>query len=234
MAVSGSVDFNLTRNEIITEAFGLIGVGVEGEALEAEEMNIGARRLNMMVKAWAADGLHLWKYSEQATTLTNATASYSLSGTSRPLRILNMRYDDGSTEIPMIEYSRQEYFDLPDRTTAGPPTAWYYDPGRGHSSSDGTLYVWPVIATVSSDTVNYTAELPMDDFDASTDNADMPTEWLEALTYNLAVRLCGNYDVPMDERLWLKQQAAEFKFDAENFDRETASINFGPDLEGRP
>ena len=51
MALSASYDFNLTRNEIITEAFRDIGVIDEGnDTPTASQLAVGARRLNMIVK----------------------------------------------------------------------------------------------------------------------------------------------------------------------------------------
>lgn len=191
MATSGSSDFTLDRDQIITEAYALIGVGVDGEVLSDSQVTEGARALNLMLKTLSrTPGLLSWLKTEGSFTLTDATASYTMGSggtvTYRPLRILSMRYRNTSgTDLPMTRLSREEYFELPIKTTAGIPTQFYYDPGR----DSGTLYLWPVKATITTESVRFTYERTIEDFDASTDNADLPQEWLETLIYNLAVRL---------------------------------------------
>lgn len=61
MATSGSVDFNATRNDIITEALELLGVLGEGESPNADQITSSARTLNMMIKSWQnrCKGLHV-------------------------------------------------------------------------------------------------------------------------------------------------------------------------------
>ena len=52
MATSGSADYNVTRDDIITEALELIGVLGEGESPNAAQLTSSARTLNIMVKSW--------------------------------------------------------------------------------------------------------------------------------------------------------------------------------------
>ena len=61
MATSGSIDFTMTRDEIIRTAFESIGIAVQGEALDSADITIAARVLNMMIKAWTVHGLQVWK-----------------------------------------------------------------------------------------------------------------------------------------------------------------------------
>lgn len=51
MATSGSVDFSLNRNEIITRAFKKIGILSEGETLTEEQVSDASEDLNLMIKA---------------------------------------------------------------------------------------------------------------------------------------------------------------------------------------
>lgn len=60
MATSGSYNFALTRDEIITAAHQYIGVIAEGQSCSASQISEGASFLNMLMKAWAADGMPLW------------------------------------------------------------------------------------------------------------------------------------------------------------------------------
>jgi hypothetical protein len=81
MATSGSTDFALTRDDIITEALELCGAIAAGETIPATDLASAARKLNMMVKAWMAHGLHLWALEEATLFLGVGTQSYSLGAT---------------------------------------------------------------------------------------------------------------------------------------------------------
>lgn len=81
MATSGSVDFSISRNDIITDALQMLGEGAEGETVTAARIDACSRRLNMMVKAWMATGAKLWAMKQATLFLTVGTASYSLGAT---------------------------------------------------------------------------------------------------------------------------------------------------------
>jgi len=312
MAVSGSVDFKLNRNQLIDEAMAIIGVNSEGENPTAFEIARANSSLNMMIKAWQADGLQLWtrktgtvflekdkvsytlgpngSYATKDTpVITQLTADVATSDTTmpvdsttgmtaldkalvvlddstihldtvasvtdgtnfelttgvasaasdnayvytftnlidRPLRILhsNNRNTSG-IDIPMIKISQDEYQDLPNKTStaSGISTQYYYDP----QLDDGVLYPWPVMG---SD--NYILKIvylkPFDDMDASTDDFEFPQEWLEAITYGLAARLCPIFGVPSP--IWdrIRGIARQMKEDVMGFDVENASMFIQPD-----
>ena len=314
MATSGSTDFDRTRNEIVTAALSLLGVYAAGETPSSEDVADASVFLNMMVKAWNADGIHLWKQSEitlfceasknsYSLTTSNCTASYvetalsadaassdtalmvdSISGISngdylgivlddntihwttvsgapsgstvtaatglasaassgnavyayttkigKPLRIRNIRRKtmDG-TEVFMGRngdtVSRTEYMSYPNKTATGAPVQAYYDP----RISTGTLFVWP-----SPDTdlhrIVFTGDLLLEDFDAIANTPDFPSEWLEAIVFNLAVRLGPTYGLVMTrDKPDVVAMAAQFKDNLLNWDREPASVMFQPEYD---
>lgn len=77
---SGNISFNPSARQIIEEAFSLIRVGTNGEPLDAADAQQGMRTLNLMVKAWMADGLHLWTKEEGVLFLESGTPQYGLGG----------------------------------------------------------------------------------------------------------------------------------------------------------
>jgi hypothetical protein len=103
------------------------------------------------------------------------------------------------------------------------PISGYYDPRL----SAGDLYIWNAPNT-SNDTVQFTAHLAIDDFDTASTNPDFPAEWLEALEWNLAVRLASDVGTPPSERTWIKSQAAESKYLVTQWDSEPVSLFFQP------
>ena len=60
MTTSNSVDFSVTRDNLITLAYQHVGVVGDGETASADQITEGALLLNMLVKARQADGMPLW------------------------------------------------------------------------------------------------------------------------------------------------------------------------------
>lgn len=231
MATSGSTDFGLVTNTIIEKAYNRLGVGSEGEALTARMYEDGRSSLNLMVKAWGASG-HLWLKTEASVTLVASQGSYDLTTlfTKKPLRVLSVRrrLTSSTQDTPLWELSREEYDELPNKTSEGVPVQFYYDPQR----STGTLYVWPEPSTAvaAANTLRVSYLRPIEDFDASNDDPDLPQEWLNALIWNLADELEPEYPCN-NPRLAGKiaDKAAESKALIEAWDTEPASLYLQPD-----
>jgi len=75
MATSGSYNYGLTGTNIITEALELLGVVGVGNPLSSEDQATCLRTLEMMIKAWQAEGIALWKQRE--ATLFHSYGGYS-------------------------------------------------------------------------------------------------------------------------------------------------------------
>lgn len=81
MPTSGSIDFTVSRDEIITEALEQLGVLPEGGTANTDQLTSCARTLNMLVKAWQAEGLNLFALQRQYLVLSQSQEEYSLSAT---------------------------------------------------------------------------------------------------------------------------------------------------------
>ncbi|MGL5733299.1 MAG: hypothetical protein ACRCYS_00415 [Beijerinckiaceae bacterium] len=192
MAVSGSTDFKLTAGDVVEEARRKIGVFADDEPMTAQELQTGLRALNMMLKTWQADGVTGWTDDDGELPLVAGDGEY-LFGTGGnfvtvPLEITNMRIVRNGSEIQMTRLSREEYLMLPNKTTQGYPTQFYYKRER----SGGKLYVWPLSAT-AGDVVKFSYRRVIMDLDLAPDDFDLPQEWQEAVVYGLAERLAENY-----------------------------------------
>lgn len=230
MSTSGDTTFNLTTNQIVDEAFDICGIGSEGEAVSADQYSRARRSLNLIIKTWGAQE-RLWTRTEASVTLVASQATYALATlfSEKPLRVLSVRrrVTSGSIDTPMIEWSRQEYFDQPNKTIDSVPTAFYFDP----QTTTGTLYVWPrpSTATASAQTLQVTYMRKMDDFDASDNDADLPQEWLQALSYALAAELALKYGVSPDIRSEINARAGALYGALSGFDNEPTSVFIQPD-----
>ena len=81
MSTSASNDFNLTGTYIIQEALELIGVAGSGNPVTADDQKTCLRTLNLMVKAWQAEGIGLWKSVEGSLFPSYEGYSYSIGPT---------------------------------------------------------------------------------------------------------------------------------------------------------
>lgn len=227
MATSGSTNYGLTRNDIIQEALELIGVVAAEESPAAADVATADRSLNMMVKGWMAKGINLWRQTEGSLSVTAATASFTMGTggdytTARPLRITSARISVSGVETPLQEMSRQEYFDLPLKTSTGRPCGFYYDP----QMSLGKIYLWPTVATGVTATLKFTYQRTIEDFDAAGDEPDFPQEWFECIAYNLAARLAPKFGTTISQEV--AAIAIASLDDLMGWDREPASVYFQP------
>ena len=78
MAVSNDISFTVTRDEIITEALEQLGVLGEGDAPNSEQLTSSSRTLNMMTKAWQADGLNLFAVQTLYLFMQEGVESFTL------------------------------------------------------------------------------------------------------------------------------------------------------------
>lgn len=81
MPTSGSIDFVVNRDDIITESLEILGVLGEGETPNADQLTSASRTLNMLVKTWQADGLQLNAVQRLYLFLEKTVSEYSLLST---------------------------------------------------------------------------------------------------------------------------------------------------------
>lgn len=176
-----------TAGDLCQSALEEAGISAVDYPASAEEMAIAIKRLNMMIKAWQNKAITVWKQTQASISVTADTESYTIS--TRPISVDAVNYKDG-TETPMIEMSRSEYFDLPDKDSAGQPTQYY-----AHRQREQTvLYVWPVLTTATG-TLEWRGRSEVEDVTGVSDLLDVPGEWYEAVHYGLARRLAGHFSV---------------------------------------
>jgi hypothetical protein len=312
MAISTSIDFNQTVNQIITRALKLIQVLGAGQVPTTDDYTDCKDALNAMLKAWQTQGLHLFgktegvlvpavnttKYSfssdsssaniaraddffintlsaNEATgqtilsvtststisvndkigitledgsiqwttvasktsntvTVNNALTDDAVSGAylysyttriDRPVKILSARSYNVSSEVDlnMTDLSHDDYYSIPNKTsTSATPLSFYYDP----QISTGYMYVWPMPTTITH-LIKFTYQRQITDVDALTDNVDFPQEWLDPITYSLAVRIGPLYG-RIQEANALLPLASLMTENALLFDNEPQSIVIRP------
>ncbi len=81
MSTSNSYDYNLTGSTIISEALELIAVIGSGDTVDSNDQASCLRTLNLMIKAWQAEGIGLWKNVEGTLFPSSGGYSYDIGPT---------------------------------------------------------------------------------------------------------------------------------------------------------
>lgn len=235
---SGSYDFSLQRDQIVTNALQLIHAIDGGSAATGDTLTDAVTRLNLMLKHWQNDGLQLWTVEEldygNTEGLTAGVYKYTMgvgemiNTKGRPEEIIDVyrRKKDTLVKVPLIRNARQKYYHLSDEDVQGFPTQWYLD-----RQLIPVLRIWPAPNQDFQD--NYQLVIlyqqPFDDMDSSTDNLLFPQSWELAVVWGLASLLATEYGLPMTERQYIETKAKEIKQQALDWNWEYGSIFFVTD-----
>lgn len=222
MATSGSYNFGMQRDDIITEALEICGAIAIGETPTDDHIASAARTLNLLVKAWQADGLQLFRRKNYTVTLVASDKDYVFGTggtvTEVPTRILHVfrrTSDDQDIEVSLL--SDQEYQTMTAKSIeSNPVTSYYYD----YQGTYGTLYVWPTPKTGVTDTLIVRGERPIYDFDSATDDADVPNYYFMALVYGLAMAMLPKWGVEEMQAQRIERLATYYKNEALTYDVE--------------
>lgn len=145
----------------------------------------------------------------------------------RPTEIFNAwrkAYDStaaNGTDTPVNIISRSDYLGLSSKTASGKIVSVYYDP----QMDAGKLYVWPT-ADSCGDKLVLDVSRPIYDMDSSTDTFDFPVEYINAITYNLALELEPEYPLSGNAFQKLKIQAEQKKAKILSYNRDMIPTTF--------
>lgn len=143
----------------------------------------------------------------------------------QPLRVVSSRrlILSNRIETPLLTMSRIDYREMPNKATPGTITSFFYDP----QLISGFFWVWPAPSDVSN-IVLFTFYRRIQDFVDGMNTPDLPQEWTNALTWNLAKELGPEYDVPLPKYTnMILPRAAETLDMVQGFDREPEPTYFG-------
>ena len=133
--------------------------------------------VNDALPSVAASGSYVYAY-----TLTTDEISH-------PEMIRNVRLkNDNNNEVPIRLVNRDEYMELTDKQTEGSPFICYFD----KQLTNPVLYVYTEPDNLQ-ESLRFDYTKTLEDIDATTNNLYFPDEWLEAITYNLALRLASAF-----------------------------------------
>ena len=174
MTTSGTRAFNLDVGEIIEEAYERCGL----EVRTGYDAKTARRSLNLMFAEWANRGVNLWTVTQATQTLTQGTAQYTL-GTD-VVDVLEMVLRRSNTDYEMDRISRGEYVTLPNKTTQGRPSQFYFD-----RSIAPVINLWATPDS-SSDSIIYYYVRRIEDAGTLVNTTDMPFRFYPCMVSGLA------------------------------------------------
>jgi len=227
MSTSGIYEYTTTRDELIKATLRKLSVLAKGQTPDTEDIANAAMAMNLRIAEFKTKGMQLWLRTTYTFSPTLNVSSYSIGtgqtlDTPYPVKMLQAyRVDSGSTAKVPLELIADENFNRLPSSSGGNPVQLAYQP----RVQSGTVRLWPTpdaTAATSSITLVYTR--PIQYFNASTDNPDLPEEWHNALIYNTAVDLAPEWGIPLPDRQLLMQEAKQHLDNAMESILEDASI----------
>lgn len=194
-----------TAATIIRGAFETIGVLGEGETLSAAKGADGLRRLNVMLGSWSIQRGTIPVVEREVFPIVANQASYTIGpggnfNTELPSRddlvgaAILLTTSTPNTEIQIAVYGDYSYEDIAVKGLAnGLAQGIYYSP----TFPLGTIIPWAIPNTAINSLVLYIRK-GLTAFSSLPAVYQLPNGAEEAIEYQLALRLCGPYSVPVD------------------------------------
>jgi len=140
MTTSGVTTFNPDLNEIVEEAFERCGA----ELRTGYDLKTARRSLNLLLAAWANQGINLWTVDSGQQVLTPGTATYTLPADTVDLIEHVIRTGAGNvstqTDLTITRISVSTYSSIPNKLQqARPIQVWI-----NRQQPAPTITVWPV------------------------------------------------------------------------------------------
>jgi hypothetical protein len=220
MATSGTTDFNLSIDDLIEEAFERCGMRMTN----GYQLTSARRSLNLLFLDWANRGLNLWTIEEQVYMLQPGDNEISLdTDTVNVLSAVIRDYSQSpSTDITIDRISREEYLNVPDKTTQARPAQYYVQ-----RTNVPKVFFYPAANQVYG--FVYYRIRRIQDAGAYVNTADVNFRFLPCLASGLAYQLSLKY--APERTQGLKAIYEEDFTRAALEDRDTASVSFVPQLE---
>ncbi len=187
------------------------------------ELDDGTRQWTTIVSVDSSTALTITTGLTSAASSGNTVFTYTTHA-SKPLHISSARFrnSDGNDRIITIK-GRDDFMAISTKTTSGKINTLMYAPGL----TSTTVYVWPTPDS-TADRLKYSYVRMLEDFDASSDNPDFPTEWLSALTLTLMWRVSRTYGKDRQAIQELKADAIEALIEMQLWDSGSGSTTVAP------
>jgi hypothetical protein len=174
MSTSGTRTFDLSIAEIIEEAYERCGL----EVRTGYDAETARRSLNLMFADWSNRGVNLWTVRSATQALTQGTSAYTLN--KHTVDILQIVLNRDGTDYEMDQISRANYATIPQKTTQGRPSQYYFE-----RKIAPIINVWATPEN-STDTLTYYYIQQMEDADYLYNNVEAPLRFYPCMVAGLA------------------------------------------------
>jgi len=245
-----SSTYSITRDQIITAALIKLGVIEIGDVPDPATIAHLSLNLNLLIKQMATDGLKIWKTSELVFSLTQNKVNYIMGGpnsitmydsydttfstpvTDKPLKVIQAFYRNNLVtppiDVPLQILSKQEYNVLGSKQSTGVANSIFYDLKQNYGIL--SVYLDPNAFVEANYSLHVVVQLPMNDLLRGQDIPDFPNEWMNCLMWNLCDQVALDYQAPQNHRQEFSVKALLYKNQMTDFDVESTSTFFQPDL----
>ena len=225
MTTSGVTTFNPDLNEIVEEAFERCGA----ELRTGYDLKTARRSLNLLLAAWANQGINMWTIEQGSQVLTAGTNTYTLPADTVDLIEHVIRTGAGNvstqTDLTITRISVSTYSSIPNKLQQARPIQVYIN----RQAAAPQFTVWPTPDNSQTYTFVYWRLRRIQDAGAGgTYTQDIPFRFLNALVSGLAYYLSMKIPGAMERMQTLKQQYDEAWELASTEDREKAAVRFVP------
>ena len=204
MATSGTVDFNLSIEEVIEDAYERCG----GQARAGYDLKSSRRSLNILLSEWGNRGLHFWEVGNVNMALNDGQNTYKIyktavardSSTANPAKdntgayiynatdILEVAYRDQittPTDVSMTKIDRSTYQALANKDSEGTPSQFFVQ--RFGDYTQIKVYLTP--SSTTNKFLNFYYIKRIQDAGAYKNEPDAPYRFLPCMTSGLAFYL---------------------------------------------
>lgn len=184
MATSGTTAFNLDIDEIFLDAVDMIG----GQPQLGYDGRQARRALNLLMIEWENRGIPLWKVPSTPVVLdlTDGDSLYVLPAKTVDILEGVLRTTTNvEVDLGMQRLGLKDWLLIPNKTQEGRPTQFWVNRQRDAPE----LNVWMVPNADSTYQFVYWPFYKIEDITNSTQNADIVTRYLPAVTAGLAYYL---------------------------------------------
>ncbi len=218
MAFSGTKTFALDIADTIEEAYELAGL----EQRTGYDARTARRSLNIMFADWANRGVNLWTIEEISLDLVQGTNQYNMNA--YDIDILSAVIRDSSTspstDIEIDRIGRQEFLNIPNKTTQARPTQYFVD-----RQITPVINIWPTPDSANYKLVSYRIQR-IDDVNTSAENPEVPSRFIPCMVSGLAYYIALKKN-PQKAGILKQQYEQDFKLAADE-DRNRASLMLTP------
>ena len=194
-----------TPRDIVNLALKTANVVGVGQSSLPEDINDCFNMLNMMIAQWQRRRYMVYNLKTVSLTATGAT-SYTIGlgqqfNTERPAKIeaAFFRMQGGSTlpvDYPLqVLRAKEDYDRISIKTLNAFPEYVFYD----STFPVGNVYVWPVPNNQYQ--IFLTVMTQLQSFQNLSEVIVMPNEYLDAMHWNLADRICAIYGLPQNPQI---------------------------------